>query len=50
MIVISSDEEEVGEEDHFEHVLEEVDTTKRPEEGISQEQLKRLENIRNAQK
>lgn len=40
----------MGEEENFEHVLEEVDTTRRPEEGISAEQLKRLENIRNAQK
>lgn len=44
VMVISSDEEDL------ELVLEEVDTTRKPEDGISSEQLKRLERIRNAQK
>ena len=44
VMIISSDEEDL------ELVLEEVDTTKKTEDGMSLEQIKKLERIRNAQK
>ena len=44
VMIISSDEEDL------ELVLEEVDTTKKTEDGMSVEQIKKLERIRNAQK
>merc|ERR1712130_136345 len=43
VMIISSDEEDL------ELVLEEVDTTKKTEDGMSLEQIKKLERIRNAQ-